>query len=179
MKFLNDVDFDQNQLLNILLHSGTIPPLNPLGGQFWYNSNPGWDILMYWDATRNSWLSVETLHYLYGRASKNTGSQYLRIIETASSDVINPVVRRDFTVISMSSSTGAINTATFGVRTKDVSTGALSINLATLTQTNARVAVDNTINVQISAPVGLAGYVTGTGLNNPALTIFIKYRWAV
>lgn len=180
MKFLGDeFDFNQATSKQIVIDFGTTPPIDPIGGQLWYNTNSGWDILMYWDSNRTSWLSMETLHYMYGRAAKNTGSQYLRIIESSSSDVITPIIRRDFTIIGMTSGTNAASTATYAARTKDVTTGALSANLVTLTQTNSRYAVSNGLNYQLKTPIGLAAYVTGTGINNPSVTILIKYRWAI
>lgn len=160
-----------------LLRASNTPPVNPLPGMQWFNTNSGWNILMYWDAVRGSWLSVEAYNYFYGRAATNTGSQYLRLIDGNTSNIQAVTISRNFTVVGLSSATNAINTATFSVRTKSVVDGTLSEDLATLTQTNARYAVDTTQNVNISGPVGIAAYVSGTGLNNPNLTIFLKYRW--
>lgn len=54
MEFLNDIDLNKNQIINVVLHKLSAAPASPVSGQIYYNSTD--NTVYYWDGT--SWVSI-------------------------------------------------------------------------------------------------------------------------
>lgn len=165
---------------HFVIASQTQPPLNPKAGEIWFNPNTGWNILMFWDASRNAWLSVETHSHSFGVASNNISSQYLSALNGTPSDTLSPSINRPFIITSLIATTTSANAKAiiFSVRTKTLDTGVLSGDLVTITITAGNLHVlSNTINTVVATGAKLAAYVSGTKIKNPDFTVNLKYHW--
>lgn len=116
MDFLNDGNFNQNQIINVALHRASVAPSSPVQGQIYYNTSTPEGIVYYWNGT--SWVSMagDITEVIAGAGltgGGTSGSVTLDLnVDNATLEVVGDIVRiKDVGVTTPKIADGAVITA--------------------------------------------------------------------
>lgn len=102
------------------------PPLNPVYGKQWYNTNNN---ITYMYDTRDKWVSLTTFQYCFG-SERKTKDQYLNYF-VGRLPSINSGLRlsRDAIIISVSAQFNSLHTGTFHIRKNNSQTNLITLDV--------------------------------------------------
>lgn len=159
--------------------AGAIPPANPSAGRLWFNTAPGWNLLMFWDATRAKWLSADLFTDVFSKNSSNQGTGYLGFFSGEFSASLNgKLLTRAATIVEISTSTNLVQAMTVEIRARNVATGIIA-TLGEISQGSAEASKADT-SANLDAPIDhtIAVYIaSGTSLDYPVATVKYRWRW--
>lgn len=152
--------------------------------KLWFNTNTGWNVLMYWDKPRLKWLSVDSIVETYGKAANgiNANTYLSASIGGYTSNISGIPLTRNATIVELSSSTSSIKGAcTFDIGYRSLVTGTITSGLTSISQiATSRYAKSLEENTDLSVDTHLVVRVTvANKIEYPTVNVTYKWRWTV
>jgi hypothetical protein len=155
-----------------IVTSGTEPPASGTGG-IWYNNNN--DLIYYWDMTRNKWLSIYTVNYLF-TYSGNIDGLYMSVGNVVNA-YANFRILREATIVSVTADVDPVlsQTATKAFEIQADQVSIYNFSLINYTYTN------ETLNVDVNPGQELQMYVSAADarVRDPIVVLELRWRYDI
>ena len=167
MKILTDVDLNNNELLNSVIHYSLTPPVSPVAGQVWTRSSDNIEFRY----TGSKWLSTTWIRSGAGRNSATTSDSYLRGYNGAATNVAPYVVPMDATLVKMSMNSRDLETWTVELRNN----GGAGTKFTELLCTNLDF-ITSDFDIDMNSGTKIRFYCSGTNISYPRADIYFRWR---
>lgn len=155
----------------VAIEVGSTAPSNTSGQVLWNNTTAGEEGILFYDQTRDKWLSTESGSLFWGEDSADGVVLEPVGVRTMSAGG-GYLMRRDGTIIGISAyADGGLATKSFEVRINNSSPAAIAFSLS------GSVYTDNTLDIDFSAGDLLNAGALAPGAAATDVTLILTYRW--